>query len=155
MTNMMAIYWKLVEWESSDDKFPPSFSVLTNVSPSLFVCPNSGHLPGAMTNVDQWTDYIYMPSAHDWIRLDLAVLIDPPENHEGKYGYVLFGGGWVKQLPADKVRALIKEPWCMPTPGRKSITIYDTHGAVIPFAVYARTNVAFHIPERFRTIYQQ
>jgi hypothetical protein len=151
--NMIAIWDRMNDWEGDGDGFPPSLNVLTNVSPTLFVCPSSGHHPGAVTNVDQWTDYIYVPGAQDWMRLDLAVLIDPPENHKGEYGYVLFGGRWVRRLPADQVRALVKEPWCMPTPGRKNTTIYGLNGIEIPFADYARTNITVIIPERFRSIY--
>jgi hypothetical protein len=156
--NMMQIWREMMSWEDSRgrDRFPSSLSVLTDVSPSLFVCPSSGHQPGAITNVDQWTDYIYVPDAQDWMRLDLAILIDPPENHKGKYGYVLFGGGWVEQLLTSEVRALIREPWCKPTPGRKSIGIYlGPNGSEIPFAVYAKTNVTVRIPERWRATYHQ
>ena len=154
-TNMMAIWWKMREWEGDGDRFPLSLDVLTDAPPALFVCPSSGHHSGALTNVDAWTDYIYVPGAQDWMRLDLAVLICPPENHGGKYGHVVFGGGWVKQLPAAEVRALIKEPWCRPTDGRKNIRIYlGPNGTEIPFADYARTNVTVSVPERFHPSYK-
>jgi hypothetical protein len=153
---MMAIWLKLEAWGSEDGRggFPPSLSVLTDAAPSLFLCPSSGREPGAVTNVDEWTDYIYVPNAEDWMRVDLAVLICPPENHGGKYGHVVFGGGQMRRLPAAQAKALIKEPWCMPTPARKSISIRSYEGE-IPFAEYARTNITVHVPDRFRQIYAQ
>jgi hypothetical protein len=152
--NMIAIWDKMDEWEGDRDRFPASLNSVGS-TPQLFVCPSSGHKEGTSTNVDEWTDYIYVPSAQDWMRLDLAILICPPENHDGKYGNVLLGGRVVRRLPAAQVRALIKEPWCMPTPGRKSITISGPNGTEIPFAEYARTNITVVIPERFRSIYRQ
>ncbi|MCX6925456.1 MAG: hypothetical protein NT154_19945 [Verrucomicrobia bacterium] len=152
---MKSIWWRMHDWEGEGDQFPASLSVLTDAPVSLFVCPNSGRQPGAITDVDAWTDYIYVPSTHDWMRLDLAVLVCPPENHGGKYGHVIFGDGWGERLPAAQVRALIKERWCRPTPGRRSIGIYlGPNGTEIPFVDYARTNVTVSIPQRFQAVYR-
>jgi len=86
--------------------------------------------------------------------LDVAILICPPENHNGEFGHVIFGGGAkMIRLPPEKVRALIKEPWSMPSSARNSITIYGSDGKIIPFAEHMRTNSTLHIPERLRSVY--
>lgn len=158
MTNMMAIWWELKYWNFDGDSYPPSFDSLSKTSnPALFICPSSGHAPGSMTNVNQWTDYIYLSGAQmdSSMLLDVATLICPPENHGGQYGHVVWGGGGVVRLPPDQIRALIKEPWSKPTSGRASIRIYGPGGTVIPFAEHMRTNTTLHVPERFRTNYTQ
>jgi hypothetical protein len=157
-TNMMAIYFEVVCWNYNGDSFPPSLASLAQTNPAnYFVCPCSGHAPGSVTNVEDWTDYIYLSGTHmdSTMLLDVATLICPPENHDGQFGHVVWGGGWIERLPADKIRALIKEPWCMPTPGRGSISISDGHGGNIPIPEYLRTNTTLHVPERFRKVYPE
>ncbi len=147
MTNMMAICFEVRYWNFNGDSFPPSLGSLAVTNPpSYFVCPCSGHTPGLMTNVEAWTDYIYLSGTHmdSTALLDVATLICPPENHGGQFGHVLWGGGWMERLPADKIRALIKEPWCMPTRARGKIG-----------SEYLRTNTTLHVPERFRNIYPE
>jgi hypothetical protein len=157
MTNMMAVWFEMKYWNFNGDSFPPSLASLAHTNqPGFFVCPSSGRTPGSMTNVELWTDYIYLSGTHmdDTMLLDVATLICPPENHGGKFGHVVWGGGWIQRLPADKIRALIKEPWCMPTDGRRSISIYGPSGD-IPYTEYIRTNTTLHVPQRFRSTYPE
>ena len=152
MTNMMAIYFEVRYWNFNGASFPPSLASLADTNPPAnFVCPSSGHAPGSMTNVENWTDYIYLSGTHmdNSELLDVATIICPPENHGGQFGHVVWGGGWIERLPADKVRALIKEPWCMPGPGRGSF------GGDTPINEYLRTNTTLHVPPRFRSIYPE
>jgi hypothetical protein len=160
VTNMTTLWWELTYWNFNGDSFPPSLSSLSATSnPALFVCPGSGHTFGPMTNVEEWTDYVYLSGPHmdSSMLLDTAVLICPPENHDGKFGHVVWGGGNAIRLPAKQVRALIKEPWSMPTSARSSITIYGPvvgiSYSVIPYSLYLRTNTTLHVPPRFRGIY--
>ncbi len=156
MTNMMAIYWEVRYWNFNGDTFPPSLASLAQTNPPpQFVCPCSGHTPGSMTNVEVWTDYIYLSGTYmDSMLLgDVATLICPPENHGGHFGHVVWGDGVIERLPADKIRALIKAPWCMPRAGRRSISISDGSGGHIPITEYLRTNTTLHVPERFRRLY--
>ncbi len=139
---MTAIWWQMSNWEGDGDHFPPSLSCLTNAKSSIFICPETGHSPGVLTNVDQWTDYIYVPELPDAGRQDVAVLICPPENHGGAYGHVLWGGGWCVRLPPDKTRALIREPWCMPTAARSA-----------GFDQFVKPKIKVQIPEKFRPEY--
>jgi hypothetical protein len=154
MTNMMAVWFEMKYWNFNGASFPPSVASLAQTNqPSLFVCPSSGQMPGSMTNVERWTDYIYLSGTHmdDTMLMDVAVLICPPENHGGQFGHVVWGGGWIQRLPADKIRALIKEPWCMPTPGREGVSI----SGGIPYTEYIRTNTTLHVPDRFRSTYPE
>jgi len=149
-TNMLAIYFELLDWTlPSGDLFPPSLASLTDcTNNALFVCPTTGHVPGAMSNVENWTDYIYVSGGDEGTMCDVALLISPPENHGGKYGYALWGCDYVSQLPADQVRALIKEPWCLPAEacGRLSVRGQGWEEFVKP-------KLKVHIPARFASIY--
>ena len=77
---------------------------------------------------------------------DVAILICPPENHAGKYGHVIWGCGLGRDLPvtlpADQIRALIREPWCRPIGIRGS-----------GFDELVKPQMRIRIPERLRSIY--
>ena len=46
----------------------------------------------------------------------IPLLISPPENHGGHYGYVVWNySSKAAQLPATRIRALVITPWCMET----------------------------------------
>ncbi len=51
------------------------------VSPKLFVCAASGNLPGDLTNVMEWTDYVYVSGLSPAAPADVPVLICPPMFH--------------------------------------------------------------------------
>ena len=128
----------------TDELYPSGMlnSLPKTLNPSLFVCPNSGHGCGSMTNLNEWTDYIYLSGE----RLDegyiakTAIIICPPENHGGKFGHVTWGGGGTDRLLADKVQALIKDPTCM-------------QGESPAFRDDIRGRTTLHVPPRFRSIY--
>ncbi len=61
-----------------DGAFPPDFASLAEdyaPNPRLYACPSSGTVPGSITNVDEWMDYIYIywpegektPTNYPWI----------------------------------------------------------------------------------------
>jgi hypothetical protein len=97
-----------------------------------------------MTNVEQWSDYVYAANVQDMLKVGVAVLICPPENHNGKFGHALYGGGNVMRLPPEQIKALVAEPWCIHTPGQDSVG---------GFTNLARTSIIVRIPERFQRIY--
>src|SRR5689334_13284122 len=121
---MRTVCVQLRGWYLAGDDYPPLLSSLINQNPNpaIFVCPATGHAAGRMASVEDWTDYIYVAGPYDFMA-DVAVLICPPENHGGKYGHILWGSGVIEELPPDRIKALIKEPWCMPTAARGSIHI--------------------------------
>src|SRR6266481_5615721 len=56
-----------IRWATGDrDSTPTSFSELNEllspvlVKPNLFVCPATGHDPGSLNSIAEWSDYIYM-----------------------------------------------------------------------------------------------
>jgi hypothetical protein len=142
---MMEVWWELHNWIGDGDRWPPSFASLSDTTnTSIFVCPYTGHKAGSLTNVEEWTDYIYIGGASEGM-CDVALLICPPENHGGKYGHVLWHCGWGRDLPvtlpAAQIQALIREPWCRSTSFRGS-----------GFDKY-ETRMQIRIPERLRPIY--
>jgi hypothetical protein len=99
-----------------------------------------------MTNVEEWSDYIFIGGGMEGGMCDVALLICPPENHGGKYGHVIWGCGWGRDLPvtlpADRIRALIREPWS------RSIGIRGSG-----FDEFVKPELRVRIPERFRSAY--
>jgi hypothetical protein len=85
-----------------------------DLNSNYFVCPDTGTHAGTMTNVDDWTDYIYVGNSIDSIP-SVALIISPPENHHGKYGYVVTPDRGIMRLPPSEVRALVIEPWLLAT----------------------------------------
>lgn len=114
--NLVEIWHLLQDATGESDHFPKRFSDL-NLSAEtakLFVCPGTANRPGSLTNIEDWTDYIYVGDA--WQAVPFAALvISPPENHQGKFGFVLCQGLIVLQLPPNQIRMLIKEPWLLAT----------------------------------------
>ncbi len=143
MTNMAVIYRALYDWIGERDRFPPSLiSVVNATNTAIFVSPGTGHRPGAASEVESWTDYVYVGNGMEVCMCDVALLISPPENHGGSFGYVVWGCGEVVKLPADQIRALVKQPWCMPTKARCG-----------GFDEFAKPQIQIHMPDRFHLIY--
>jgi hypothetical protein len=138
--NMRALSILIVLGAGNGDTYPANLGSLVTTNTTIFVCPNSSHPPGVMTNVDNWTDYVYV-SGRESGMWDVALLICPPENHRGRYGHVIWGDRSGSRLPADKVRALIREPWCMPR----------TRG--VGFDEFVRPTIKIHVPSRFHSLY--
>lgn len=135
-------------------RFPVSLEALAvctnypNFSNSLLVCPTTGHVPGAISNAEAWTDYIYVGNGDDGGMCDVALVISPPENHGGEYGYVAWGCGNVGKLPAAAVRSLIKAPWCLPAETRGQQKIRGDG-----FDEFVKPTIKICIPARFASIY--
>lgn len=66
--------------------FPTSFAQITNafLAPETFMCPCSGHKPGALACVDEWTDYILVTNVSRRSDGKWIVAYCKPENHKGK-----------------------------------------------------------------------
>ncbi len=69
-----------------DNTFPTSFTQITNLisNPNTFVCSISGHKPGHLALVDQWTDYVLVTNLSANSSNDLILAYCKPENHKGK-----------------------------------------------------------------------
>jgi hypothetical protein len=109
--NLTQIYYSLLDEVESGDHFTWSFSNLNSQASHLgvFVSPGSGSVPDSLNTVEKWSDFIYVGNLEDVVP-SAAMIISPPENHQGKYGYVMLVGGRLIRLPADQVRAIVSDP---------------------------------------------
>lgn len=105
-----------------------------------FVCPGTGTRPGSFSNVDEWTDFIYVGNNID-SRPDVPMIISPPENHDGQYGYVVMPIEGIIRLPSIQVRALINEPWLVATNETE-----DNLNAI-------KREISVNVPPKFRPYY--
>ena len=62
---------------------------------SLFVCPASGHTPGAPDKVDVWTDFQLFTNSFG-ADLDVPFAFCSPEHHDGIGGHILFRDGSIE-----------------------------------------------------------
>ncbi len=118
-----------------------SFKLFTPLDPGLFVCPGTGSKPGLMGEIEEWTDYIYIGGLTDNALQNAAQIISPPENHNGKYGYVLFVDGSVWRLPPEQVRRLIKNPFSMATNEPADVVAYESK------------RITVNVPKRLKLYY--
>ncbi len=109
--------------------------------PEIFVSPDTGHRPGSLNSVKSWTDYIYVGGVDDYAT-GVALVISPPENHGGKWGYVIWVSGVISRLPAEKIRQLIADPFCM-----------DTNTPADNLA-FSKRLVTIQVPARFSRQYE-
>src|SRR6266705_1566176 len=94
-------------------EYPGSLADLATVTTnrSLFTCPNTRRPGGDLKIVEDWSNYIYVANLPDLFSdTHVALLICPPENHSGNYGYVLWLDGVAQKLSAPDIRNLIATP---------------------------------------------
>ena len=120
---------------------PVNAKLFTSLNPGLFVCPGTGRKPGLMGEIEEWTDYIYIGGLTDNALQNAAQIISPPENHNGKYGYVLFVDGSVWRLPPEQVRRLIKNPFSMATNEPADVVAYESK------------RITVNVPKRLKLYY--
>jgi hypothetical protein len=140
--NLRGIWFALKRWMGDEGRFPASLNLLAQdkVSSNMFVCPATGHPPGALTNVESWTDYIYF-GGYDDSTLGIPVLICPPESHGGRTGLVAWTDGHITSVPAAEVRSLVEKPWFATT----NISQLELR--------YLKERIILHIPDRLRGVY--
>ena len=136
------VYFQLRGEVGDGDHFPSNFVELgsSQLNGALFVCPETGNQPGTMDKIEDWSDFVYIGNNTEEIP-DAPLIISPPENHDGKYGFVVFVDGVVSQLPAPQVRNLVKEPWLL---------ITNTPEANI---AYMKKRVTVFVPKKFKSLY--
>jgi hypothetical protein len=120
-------------------QFPDKYKA-SEVKPEYFVCPGTGHRPGSLNAIEEWSDYIYIGNLQDGV-MHAALVIDPPENHHNKYGYVLWGDGSVTRESSEQTRRLIADPFCMDN--------FDNASVIN----YAKPKIKIQIPERLKRYY--
>src|SRR6266498_2203496 len=120
---------------------PVNAKLFTPLDPGLFVCPGTGSKPGLMGEIEEWTDYIYIGGLTDNALQNAAQIISPPENHNGKCGYVLFVDGSVWRLPPEQVRRLIKNPFSMAAKEPADVVAYENK------------RITVNVPKRLKLYY--
>ena len=135
--------WELLHDETYEsDHFPFTLDKvrISSADAKFFLCPGTGSKARSLSKIGSWTDYVYVGGATDNLPHG-ALLISPPENHDNRYGYVLCVAGSIFQLPPDKTRSIIREPWLLAS--------NSLQGNVD----YFKTNIQVHIPDRLRSFY--
>lgn len=89
-----------------------SFSELTNYANNakLYICPTSGHLPGNISNVDEWADYVLVAGLRESDPKYSVHVFCLPEYHKGAGANVLFLDGSVQWSDAQDFAKLTNDP---------------------------------------------
>jgi hypothetical protein len=89
-------------------------NLLKQKDAASFVAPDSGHKPGKLADVDQWTDYIYFGNLPDTLPdVHIPLVMCPPTNHNGQFGEVLWVDGSVDAIPTSVFNSLLANPFCL------------------------------------------
>lgn len=86
--------------------WPQSFLDLTNFArnPKVFRCISTGQKPGALTNVQEWTDYVFCsPPVENGV---LAYCV--PEHHKDQGGNIVFADGSVQFFKPEEFADVLK-----------------------------------------------
>ena len=91
-----------------DEAMPSSFREITDLLPEAtrFICPRSGHKPGPLHLVDQWSDYVLVTNVTAGSSSELVLAYCKPENHGGVGCNVLFVDGSVCWFQAEDFRTI-------------------------------------------------
>lgn len=85
---------------------PATLQDLTNAFPypKGYICRSTGHQPGALTNVNQWTDYFFVsqPGTNG------VLAYCPPDNHKGEGGNIVLVDGSVLWFKANEFLEALK-----------------------------------------------
>ena len=120
------------------DRYPETLAALAETNAPMLVCPATGHLPGLMSDVDSWSDYVYISGDEPTMIQHVALLICPPVNHGGRYGHVLYGNSMCSQISNERFDALMRTPWMHADTNRSG------------FLKYGVPRIRVHIPARYR-----
>ena len=82
-----------------NEQYPPDLQTLAiemKLPLKLFVCPMSKHVAGSFSNLNEWTDYVYIAGFSATNQANVPIAVEAQANHNGK-GHVLYNDGsvWV------------------------------------------------------------
>jgi hypothetical protein len=99
--------------EDHSNAWPRSFLDLTNYcqNPKLFRCISTGQEPGALTNVTEWTDYMFCSPPGTNAVLAYCV----PEHHKKRGGNIVFSDGSVQFFKPEEFADVLKNGKGAPT----------------------------------------
>lgn len=145
VTNNLRQIWSLLHDAMGDgDSFPRTLAELnrTSVNGNLFICPGIRSQAASMSTVEEWGDYIYIGNVWEGVAR-AALIISPPENHGGNYGYVVCVDGYMTSLPPAQIRTLVNQPWRLDT--NASLSNID----------YLKKQLSIRVPKRLRPFYSE
>jgi len=110
---------------------------------AALICPHTETKIGPFSEASRWADFIYIgglpgdePTA--------IVVISPPENHLGLYGYATDMFRRSKRISKDEIRRIIEKPW-----------IYHPNTGEEKFENFMKRDMVVRIPEKFKAEYGQ
>jgi prepilin-type processing-associated H-X9-DG protein len=111
----LRIIWKAAKLTGygEGDRFPPSLQTIftTAPDPKWYICPASGHNPGDATQIDMWSDYVYVSGLNESDPPSCVLAFCPPENHKGEGANVLFVDGSVRWYSVEGFKKLTNDPY--------------------------------------------
>jgi len=84
-----------------NDQYPQDLQTLAiemKLEPKLFVCPSSKHVAGSLSNLNEWTDYVYIQGLSATNNAHIPLAYELPINHNGEGVNVLYNDGTVRWL---------------------------------------------------------
>ncbi|MCX6904432.1 MAG: hypothetical protein NTW03_13315 [Verrucomicrobia bacterium] len=79
-------------YANETSSYPTNLQAITNycTDPNSFVCPGTGHRPGALSNASQWTDCVLVPRTYGDLmtNANLVAIYCAPEHHHNRYGVI-------------------------------------------------------------------
>ncbi|MDD5519608.1 MAG: hypothetical protein PHI84_02205 [Kiritimatiellae bacterium] len=95
-----------------NERYPQDLQTLAitmKLPPRLFICPSSKHIAGSLSNLNEWTDYVYICDSSPTNDPNMPIVFEFPANHNGKGGNVLLNDGSVFWLNTKEFRKSIQK----------------------------------------------
>ena len=109
---LQKLHYALRTAQGESDIFPSSFQDSSPYVEDLSIFAMTGHDRGGgmvATNVNEWTDLVYFGNQMDVTDHRVALVVSPPQNHDGAFGDGLFQTGSVKKFVADMIDKIIDD----------------------------------------------
>ncbi len=103
--NLKMIALAVIMYEQDNDKRPEAFSDITMYlkTPEIMRCPSNVNKPGDLTDVDSWSDYIFIPRDVN-LPVSKAVIVYCPHVHNSKdVRNAAFADGIIDLVPLNQI----------------------------------------------------
>ena len=95
-----------------NEQYPHDLQTLAvemKLSPKLFVCPESKHVAGSLSNLNEWTEYVYVSTSSPTNDANTPIVFEGLANHDGKGANILYNDGSVCWLNYPEYRRSIQK----------------------------------------------